>query len=91
MEVRNQNSTEAVVPAQWHTVDASTRPARSQAHENSHYRALPPGFTLTMLLEGMEEMILQGEKLLPGDRDTLEKVTRVVRTIIKTHTPEAEQ
>jgi hypothetical protein len=90
MEVRNQNSTEAVVPAQWHTVDASTRPARSQAHENGHYRELPQGVTPAMVLEEMALVILREEGLTLEDRDILEKAIRVARTLKKIHAPEVE-
>ena len=90
MEFENQIQHDAIEPAHYLTAETSAPPAQCQAHEKPHYRELPPGFTLAMLLAEMEKAILRGEQLIPSDLDTLKKVVRVVRSIMKPDTLEVE-
>lgn len=59
----------------------------SQAHENSHYRELPAGVSPIMVLEEMALIILRDMKLVPQDRETLERTVRIARSLRKLPTP----
>jgi len=59
----------------------------SQAHENSHYRELPVGVSPIMVLEEMALIILRDMKLVPQDRETLERTVRIARSLRKLPTP----
>lgn len=59
----------------------------SQAHENGHYRELPEGVSPLMVLEEMALIILRDMKLVPQDRETLERTVRIARSLRKLPTP----
>jgi hypothetical protein len=70
--------------------DDSACPARCQAHENSHYRALAGQISRTRILEHTTLAILRKDQLTLEDRDTLEKPVRVARSLEKISAPEVE-
>ena len=90
MEFENQMLVDAKEAAQCIAADDSTRPARCQAHENHHYRALAGRVSRAMILEDSALFVLRKDQLTVEDRESLEKAVRVARALKKVRTPEVE-